>query len=129
LSREEESRLVAEIEAAVRRLVQARERAAQDEQVLAETMLRCFQAGLAWQQIADSAAPAGISSAEAARLKAKGASEVAAPVLNSEPRGISVAEAAKRLGVQRATVYRRIDKGELRAVVDEAGRTRVILEE
>lgn len=118
-----------EIEAAVRRLVQARERAAQDEQVLAETMLRCFQAGLAWQQIADSAAPAGISSAEAARLKAKGASEVAAPVLNSEPRGISVAEAAKRLGVQRATVYRRIDKGELKAVVDEAGRTRVVLEE
>lgn len=118
-----------EIEAAVRRLVQARERAAHEEQVLAETMLRCFQAGLAWQQIADSAAPAGISSAEAARLKAKGASEVVAPALNSEPRSISVAEAAKRLGVQRATVYRRIDKGELKAVVDEAGRTRVVLEE
>lgn len=119
-----------EIEAAVRRLVQARERAAQDEQVLAETMLRCFQAGLAWQQIADSAAPAGISSAEAARLKAKGASEVAAGASGSaEPVGVSVAEAAKRLGVQRATVYRRIDKGELKAVVDEAGRTRVVLEE
>ncbi len=119
-----------EIEAAVRRLVQARERAAQDEQVLAETMLRCFQAGLAWQQIADSAAPAGISSAEAARLKAKGASELAAGASGSaEPVGVSVVEAARRLGIERRTVYRRIDRGEMKAVVDAQGKTRVILDE
>lgn len=103
----------------------AREQARTAEDALAERLRTQWQRGLTWAELAQVTSPAGITTAEAARTFAT-AHEVPSA---QGPEGISVAEAAKALGVQRATVYARIDRGELRATVDERGRTRVLLDQ
>lgn len=130
LTPSEATALTERVEQAARQVVEARTEAKDRERALALTMHECFAAGLSWQQIADSAGPAGIFSAEAARLKAKAAVQEGkgASPATADVAGVSVAEAARRLGIERTTVYRRIDKGEVRTVVDARGRTRVILD-
>lgn len=97
---------------------------------MGHAMLRCHEAGLTWEEIARATAEAGIPSAWAARHYAlKLVDEADHVARQPSAKGVSVAEAARRLGVNVSTVYRRIDQGQLRSVADERGRTRVLLDD
>lgn len=115
---------LADVRAGAEAVAVAREQARAAEDALAERLRAQWQRGLTWAELAQATSPAGITTAEAARIFAT-AYEVPSV---QDPEGISVAEAAKVLGVQRATVYARIDRGELRSTVDGRGRTRVLLD-
>ena len=97
-------------------------------------------AGFTWSEVAQAA---DLGSAETARIRAQRAKEApdlspalrwrrehgAAPRPTTSAPGISVTEAAKKLGVSRKTVYARIRSGRLQTATDEAGRTRVVLDD
>lgn len=89
---------------------------------------------MTWPEVAELVGEAGITDANAARHlalkyeKSVGPSAGRTAPRKSKPEGVSVAEAARLLGVERMTVYRRIDRGELRSTSDELGRTRVFLD-
>lgn len=104
-----------------RRWQDARDAAASLRRARAELMLRLHQEGASWEQIA---LAAGSVSAGAAREWAR---QYAKP--DEVIEGVSVAEAARLLGVTRQTVYARVRAGQLRSVVDRNGKTRVLLDE
>lgn len=107
---------------------------------LSRAMYDARHDGYSWTEIAIAA---GLDSPKTARSRAERAMDTAslspsvrwrrergrAPRPREEPPGVSVTEAAERLGVARRTVYNRISRGELETTTDEAGRTRVLLED
>jgi excisionase family DNA binding protein len=107
---------------------------------LAEALLAAHQGGFTWSEVARAA---DLGSAETARIRAYRAKETEdlPPALRwrrergsasrptSSPPGVSVTDAAKKLGVSRKTVYARVRSGKLAATTDEAGRTRVLVED
>ena len=105
------------------------------EREYAEALLAAHHEGLTWAEVA---AAAGLENAGQARLRAEKAmtpGEISpsrrrrdAASTPPEPVGVSVAEAARRLGVADSTVYARIDRGEIASTVDDLGRTRVLLD-
>ncbi len=106
--------------------------------LLAEALLAAHEGGFTWAEIARAA---DLGSAETARIRAYRArddEEVppslrwrrqrgSAPRSTPEVPGVSITEAAKRLGISRQTVYVWLRSGKLNATTDEAGRTRVLL--
>ncbi len=104
------------------------------EDEYAATLLAANRDGLTWEEVARAAGLRTANQARARAERAMGVTEVSpsrrragarnAPV---ELPGVSVAEAARRLGVARSTVYDRIDRGELATTPDHLGRTRVLL--
>ena len=107
---------------------------------LSQAMYDARQDGYSWTEIA---LAAGLDSPKTARSRAERAMDPAdlspsvrwrrergrAPRPKEDPPGLSITEAAERLRVTRRTVYNRITKGELQTTTDEAGRTRVLLDE
>lgn len=107
---------------------------------LAQALLSAHQAGFSWAEVARAA---DLASGETARTRAYGARDPkevppslrwrrehgSTPPPISPATGVSVTEAASQLGVSRKTVYAWIRNGKLASTTDEAGRTRVILEE
>jgi excisionase family DNA binding protein len=125
------------IRSTTRRAEQSLERAKADELAAAKAMLDAYRDGMPWDQVAEAA---GLETGNQARLRAMRAKDedelppsrrrrTADPADDAQVLGVSVEEAAKRLGVTRPTVYRRIDRGELQAVSDAQGRTRVLLDD
>lgn len=109
---------------AVVREVAARRQAQQDAlrratEQLAVAMKQARKLGAGWEEIAGEL---GMSSARAAQSWAQSN----AP--RSETSGVTVAEAARRLGLARNTVYAHIESGKLRASTDASGRTWVLLD-
>lgn len=106
---------------------------------LSQAMYDARQDGHSWTEIAFAA---GLDSPKTARSRAERAMDAddlspsvrwrrergRAPRPKETPPGLSVTEAAERLGVSRRTVYNRIARGDLKTATDEAGRTRVVLE-
>lgn len=106
------------------------------EAAYAEALLEGYRDGMTWKEVAQAA---GLESEGQARIRAeramggevspsrrrKAAKAVPAP----EPPGLSVAAAAKQLGVAPSTVYARVDRGEIKSVTDSLGRTRIILDD
>jgi len=108
---------------------------------LADALLSAHRGGFTWSEVASAA---DLGSAETARVRAYRAQDADVPPSlrwrrerGSAPRpsssesaeGLSVSEAAKRLKVSRKTVYARIRAGKLKASKDDAGRTRVLLDQ
>ena len=107
---------------------------------LSQAMFVARQEGYTWTAIAIAA---GLDSPKTARSRAERAMDPSdlspsvrwrhqrgrAPRPKETPPGLSVTEAAERLGVTRRTVYNRIAKGDLQTATDAAGRTRVLLDE
>ena len=134
-----QERLIRRVAEAARELRQAEDRHRASASALAEALLAAHGAGFTWSEVARAA---DLSSAETARIRAQRAKEAPdlSPALRwrrdhgSAPRpttsspGVSVTDAAKKLGVSRKTVYVWIESGRLQTATDEAGRTRVLLE-
>lgn len=126
--------LAASIAEAAAQQASAARAVAEAEHRYAETMLAAYREGMSWAAIA---AAAGLASGDQARVRAERAmsDDEISPSrrrrTSSRPRpsapGVSVAEAARTLGVARSTIYDRIDRGELTSTVDALGRTRVLL--
>ena len=105
---------------------------------LAEALLEAHQGGFSWSEVARAAE---LGSAETARIRAYRAKDAndlppamrwrrergSAPRPESSKPGLSVTEAANRLGVSRKTVFAWIRVGKVDSVTDDAGRTRVLL--
>lgn len=131
--------LIGNVSDAARRLREAEDRHRSSATLLAEALLAAHDGGFTWAEIARAA---DLGSAETARIRAYRArdDEEVPPSLRwrrqrgSAPRatpdvpGVSITEAAKRLGVSRQTVYVWLRSGKLNATTDEAGRTRVLLD-
>lgn len=108
----------------------------------ARALTLAHASGMTWTAVAEAA---GLESAENARTKAREGRDVLTAALrrqlaaaNTRPEplpekttdpGLSVSEAAARLGVTRQTVYNRIQAGVLRFTENEAGRPRVLLDD
>ena len=106
----------------------------------AALLLRAHEAGSTWTEVAR---VARLGSAETARIRAYRAKDRkdvppalrwqhergSAPRPSPEAVGLSVTAAAKHLNVSRKTVYAWIRGGKLSTSTDEAGRTRVLLDE
>jgi excisionase family DNA binding protein len=109
---------------------------------LADALLTAHRGGHSWTEVARAA---DLGSGETARTRAYRARDnvdvppsvrwrqerasAEQPRAKSRAPGLSVTEAAKRLDVSRKTVYARIRSGKLSATTDDAGRTRVLLDE
>lgn len=107
---------------------------------LSQAMYDARQDGHTWTEIAMAA---GLDSPKTARSRAERSMDAAdlspsvrwrrergrAPRPKVTPPGLSVTEAAERLGVTRRTVYNRIANGKLTTTTDQSGRTRVILDD
>lgn len=117
--------VAAEYDQAVQALQQAEEK-------YSRTLLAAYREGLSWAAVAKAT---GLKDGNQARLRAERAmtDEEISPSRRPSAKdrasapGVSVSEAATRLGVARSTVYDRIDRGELEATTDQLGRTRVIM--
>jgi len=108
------------------------------EEELARALLEAYRSGMTWAQVAEAG---GLSGPSAARVRAERAMEPAevSPsrrrraretdgAEEAVPLGLSVAEAAARFGCSTATIYRRIDRGQLQSATDQLGRTRVLVD-
>lgn len=107
---------------------------------LAEALLLAHQAGFSWSEVARAAE---LGSAETARARAYRAKETpdvppslrwrrergSTPRPQSTADGLSVTEAAARLQVSRKTIYAWVRNGKLATTSDEAGRTRIRLDD
>lgn len=135
-----QERLIRRVAEAARELRQAEDRHRFSASALAEALLAAHGAGLTWSEVARAA---DLGSAETARIRAQRAKDAAdvSPALRwrrehgsarrpttSAP-GVSVTDAARSLGVSRKTVYVWIENGRLQTATDEAGRTRVMLDD
>ena len=88
-------------------------------------LLEAHDAGLTWVALAEAGA---LERPEEARDRAFRSPAAQQPIVKGyRPQGVTVQEAASRLGVTRLTVYTRIMLGQLKAVADPSGRTRVLL--
>lgn len=107
------------------------------EAEFARSLLEAYNEGMTWAQVA---AAAGLATPGQARARAERA--MTAEQLSPSRRrrsttaqkdgttpGVSVAEAARRLGRSRSTIYQMLDDGRLRQVVDPLGRARVLLDD
>lgn len=135
-----QERLIKRVAEAARELRHAEDQHRATASALAEALLAAHSAGFTWSEVARAA---DLGSAETARIRAQRAKEApdlspalrwrrehgAAPRPTTSAPGISVTEAAKKLGVSRKTVYARIRSGRLQTATDEAGRTRVVLDD
>lgn len=120
-------------------------RAAEDQhrlsaKQLSDTLLAAHEGGFTWSEIARAA---DLGSAETARGRAYRARDTddippslrwrrergRTPRPDPASPGVSVTEAARRIGISRDTVYAWMRNGKLPTTTDEAGRTRVLLEE
>jgi excisionase family DNA binding protein len=133
-------RLIEDVSDAARSLRYAEDQHRSSARRLSDTLLAAHEGGFTWSEIARAA---DLGSAETARGRAYRARETddippslrwrrergRTPRPDSERPGVSVTEAAKRLGVSRDTVYARMRNGKLKTTTDDAGRTRVLLEE
>lgn len=134
------TRLIDRVAEAARKLRDAEEQHRTTASEFAEALLAAHEGGFTWTEVARAA---DLGSAETARIRAQRAkdTENLTPAIRwrmergSTPRpastapGVSVTEAARRLNVSRKTVYAWIKSGKLNSTTDEAGRTRVLLEE
>lgn len=107
---------------------------------LARVMYEAHKQGHTWSAIASSA---GLASPHTARTRARHAMDPKelspsarwrqeqghTPRPKSDPPGVSISHAARELGVTRKTVYAWVEAGKLRSAQDEAGRTRVLLDD
>lgn len=132
--------VLASVASAAKRLNAAEEVHREAASELARVMHTAHERGCTWTQIAQQA---GLGSPNTARTRAERAMDPAdlspsvrwrqershAPRPKPEAPGVSVTEAAKRLGITRHTVYAWINQGKLRSAADEAGRPRVLLDE
>lgn len=132
--------LIDRVTEAARNLRSAEEHHRATASELAEALLAAHEGGFTWTEVARAA---DLGSAETARIRAQRAKEAdeLTPAVRwrlergSTPRptattpGVSVTEAARRLNVSRKTIYAWIRGGKLNSAVDDAGRTRVLLEE
>ena len=124
----------------IKRIAQRRQKVADELEAVdreyAETLLKAYRDGLSWAEVAKAA---GLRTGNQARMRAERAmsdAEIApsrrragAPASRPAPPGISVAEAAERLGVAQSTVYERVDRGEINATTDALGRTRILFDD
>lgn len=127
---------VTEAAARLARAAEAQREASAD---LARAMYDAHKSGHTWSEIASGA---GLASPHTARTRTRQVldpSELTpselwrqerglAPRPKTDPPGISVTEAARRLGVSRNTVYAWIKNGKLQSVRDESKRPRVIMD-
>lgn len=110
-------------------------------EALAQAMYEAYKAGHTWGEIASAA---GLASPKTARSRAERAMDAvdlspsvrwrqthgdAVPRPRPTPPGISISEAARRLGITRNTVYAWIKNGKLTSTADDAGRPRVLLDD
>lgn len=121
-------------------LARAEESQREASAALARAMYDAHKSGHTWSEIASGA---GLASPHTARTRTRQVldpSELTpserwrqerglAPRPKTAPPGVSISEAARRLGVTRNTVYARIRNGKLRTATDEAGRPRVLLDD
>ncbi|RYC10551.1 excisionase family DNA-binding protein [Nocardioides zhouii] len=122
-------------------LVEVENRHRSQAAALAQAMYEASKAGHTWGEIARAA---GLASPKTARSRAERAMDAAdlspsvrwrhahgdaVPRPAPESPGISVTEAARRLGITRNTVYAWINNGKLQSAEDHAGRPRVLLDE
>ena len=125
------------IESAAQRYERSLERLRADELAYDQALLDAYREGVTWSEIAQAA---GLKSANQARLRAMRARDVDERPPSRRPGrdvnagqrplpGMSADEAAKELGISPPTVYRSIDRGELTAIPDAQGRTRVLRDE
>lgn len=135
-----QQRLEAEVaaKAAALRVAEQGHRAA--AQQFAEALLAARESGSTWTRLTE---VAGLNSPATTRMRAQRAKDVEdlSPSLrwrvefgsprrqHMEKPGISISEAARRMGISRNTVYARIKRGQLESVTDGAGHPRVLLDE
>lgn len=133
-------RLIRRVAEAAKDLQSAEDRHRASASALAEALLAAHGAGFTWSEVARAA---DLGSAETARIRAQRAKEAPdlSPALRwqrergSTPRpastapGVSVTDAAKHLGVSRKTIYAWMRSGKLKTTTDEAGRSRVVMDE
>lgn len=131
---------LSEVSSLAQRLRELEELRQEGSSALAHAMYAAHQHGHTWSEIARAAELASPTTARTRAERAMPPEELSpsvrwrmergnAPREKTTPPGISVSDAAKRLGVTRHTVYAWIDKGKLTATADEAGRTRVLLDD
>lgn len=108
--------------------------------MLANALLSANAGGVTWARLTELT---GFNSPATTRMRAQRAKNVSelnpslrwrveqggAPRPAKPKPGLSISEAAHRLGISRTTVYARIQRGELRSVSDDAGHPRVLLDE
>lgn len=125
---------------AAARLARADEAQREASAELARAMYDAHKSGHTWSEIASGA---GLASPHTARTRTRQVldpSELTpselwrqerglAPRPKADPPGISVSEAARRLGVTRNTVYAWIKSGKLQSARDETDRPRVLLDD
>lgn len=121
-------------------LREAEDRHQRAARVLADALLSANEGGVTWARLTELT---GFNSPATTRMRAQRAKNVSelnpslrwrvehggAPRPSKPKPGLSISEAAQRLGVSRTTVYARIQRGELQSVTDDAGHPRVVLEE
>lgn len=131
--------LLDEVATAARELREIEEHHRSSAARLADALLSAHQGGFTWSQVATAA---DLGSAETARIRAYRAKDADVPPSlrwrrerGSAPRpaqpstGLSVTEASNHFQVSRKTVYAWIQSGKIAATTDDAGRTRVLLDE
>lgn len=137
---DDDSDPLGEVSARASRLREAEDLHRESASALAQAMFDAHQRGHTWSQIA---VAAGLASPKTARTRAERAMDPAdlspsvrwrqtrgqAPRPKTDPPGVSISEAARRLEITRKTVYAWIEKGKLRTATDEAGRPRVLLDD
>lgn len=133
-------RLIQDVSDAARSLRDAEDQHRESARRLSDTLLAAHEGGYTWSEIARAA---DLGSAETARGRAYRARETddippslrwrhergRTPRPDTDRPGLSVTEAAKRLGISRDTVYAWIRSGKLNFTPDDAGRPRVLLED
>ena len=134
-----EKRLIGRVADAARELRDAEDRHRASATGLAEALLAAHNGGFTWSEVARAA---DLGSGETARIRAHRARESkdlppavrwrrehgSAERPTSSAPGVSVTDAARTLGVSRKTIYVWVRSGKLASTVDEAGRTRVLLQ-
>lgn len=133
-------RLIARVADAAGALRDAEDAHRASASALAEALLAAHKGGFTWSEVARAA---DLCSAETARIRAHRAKETkdlspalrwrrergSAPPPTSSAPGVSVTDAAGILRVSRKTIYAWIRSGKLNSTTDEAGRSRVLLDE
>ncbi|MEP7736988.1 helix-turn-helix domain-containing protein [Nocardioides sp. 31GB23] len=106
------------------------------EKEFARSLLDAYLEGMTWAQVAAAAGLATVGQARARAESAMTAEQLspsrrrsAALQREGSTQGVSVAEAARRLGRSRSTIYQMLDDGRLVQVLDPLGRARVLLDD